>query len=106
MFSVLAEPNRLHIVELLYKKPRTVNEVAHDLRLNQPQTSKHLKVLTQAGIVKVHPLRNQRIYTLVPDPFKELDHWLGKYRVLWEARLDRLDILLKKEMKKRRTQSK
>lgn len=101
MFSVLAEPNRLHIVELLYIKPLTVNEVAFKLHLNQPQTSKHLKVLTQAGLVQVHPHKNQRIYALRADPLQELDHWLQKYRVLWETRLDRLDAVLKREMKKR-----
>jgi len=99
MFSVLAEPNRLDIVELLYKNPYTVNEIVEQLHLNQPQVSKHLKVLADAGIVDVHPSKNKRIYALKPQPFKELDQWLEKYRKHWEERLDRLDALLKKEVK-------
>lgn len=99
MFSALSEPNRLDIVELLYASPRTVNEIAGLLKLNQPQTSKHLKVLADAGIVAVHPVKNQRVYALKSQPFKELDQWLGKFRKMWEERFSRLDEILRKEVK-------
>ena len=97
MFSVLSEPNRIDIIELLYKSPRTVNEIAGVLHLNQPQTSKHLRVLADAGVVDVTPIENKRMYSLRPQPFKELDKWLEKYRKLWEGRFDRLDKLLKQK---------
>jgi DNA-binding transcriptional ArsR family regulator len=100
MFSALAEPNRLDIVDLLYKSPRTVNEIAGVLKLNQPQTSKHLKVLADAGVVEVNPVQNKRYYSLRSQPFKELDKWLEKYRRTWEDRFDRLEKLLAKEVKK------
>lgn len=100
MFAVLSEPNRVDIVELLYKHPRTVNEIAGLLKLNQPQTSKHLRVLADAGVVDVTPIENKRMYALRPQPFKELDKWLEKYRNMWETRFDRLDKLLAKEVKK------
>lgn len=102
MFSILSEQNRLDIVELLYKSPRTVNEIAGVLKLNQPQTSKHLKVLADAGVVDVTPIENKRLYSLRPQPFKELDKWLEKYRKNWEDRFDRLDKLLKADKKKHR----
>ena len=97
MFSVLSEPNRLNIVELLHKSPRTVNEIAGVLKLNQPQTSKHLRILADAGVVDVTPVANQRVYQLKSQPFKELDKWLEKYRTMWESRLDRLDKILQKK---------
>ncbi|MFC5464869.1 ArsR/SmtB family transcription factor [Lederbergia graminis] len=90
-FSALAEPNRLHIVELLLKEPLPVGEIADRLDLNQPQTSKHLRVLSEAGIVEVQPQANRRIYKLRPEPFQELDKWLDSYRRIWEARMDRLE---------------
>lgn len=102
MFTVLSEPNRLKIVELLYKNPFTVNEIVDRLRLNQPQVSKHLKVLADAGVVGVHPVKNKRVYSLEPKPFQELDKWLSKYRTMWEYRFERLDKLLEKEMKKKK----
>lgn len=90
-FRVLAEPNRLDIVELLLEEPLSVGEIADKLNLNQPQTSKHLRVLSEAGLVEVKPIANRRIYKLRPEPFQELDKWLDSYRRMWESRMDRLD---------------
>lgn len=94
-FSALAEPNRLAIVDLLLEQPLPVGEIAEKLKLNQPQTSKHLRVLSEAGLVEVQPVANRRIYRLKPEPFQELDKWLDSYRRLWEARMDRLDDYLR-----------
>jgi len=90
-FSALAEPNRLDIVDLLLEGPLPVGEIAKKLELNQPQTSKHLRVLCEAGLVDVQAIANRRIYSLRPEPLQELDKWLESYRQLWEARMDRLD---------------
>jgi DNA-binding transcriptional ArsR family regulator len=59
-FSALAEPNRLDIVDLLLNGPLPVGEIAGKLELNQPQTSKHLRVLCDAGLVEVQPVANRR----------------------------------------------
>ncbi|MCR8642867.1 metalloregulator ArsR/SmtB family transcription factor [Paenibacillus sp. N1-5-1-14] len=91
MMSALAEPNRLRIVELLRDRPYSVGEIAEALELRQPQTSKHLHVLCEAGIVQVKPVANQRIYSLCPEPFQAMDVWMSAYRRLWEERFDRLD---------------
>jgi DNA-binding transcriptional ArsR family regulator len=101
-FAALAEQNRFHIVELLREKPYPVGEIADRLHIRQPQASKHLKVLADAGIVYVRPLANQRIYALSPKKFQELDQWLEKYRTLWQERFDRLDTLLQNEKKKQK----
>lgn len=92
--SALAEQNRLHIVELLRGGPQSVGEIAVQLGLRQPQVSKHLRVLSDAGFVEVHPLAQQRIYQLRSQPFHELDEWLESYRHVWDARLDRLETYL------------
>lgn len=99
-FSALAEPNRLHIVELLRDEPRSVNEIVSTLKLNQPQVSKHLKVLADAGIVEVNPQANKRVYGLSPQKFQEIDKWVERYRKLWEEKFDRLDALIRVENKK------
>jgi DNA-binding transcriptional ArsR family regulator len=91
VLSALAEPNRRRIVELLRDGPRPVGEIAGQLRLRQPQVSKHLKVLSDAGLVAVRPAANQRIYQRQPKPFEELDSWLETFRQTWEGRLDTLD---------------
>lgn len=96
--SALAEPNRLRIVEMLREKPYPVGEIANRLTLRQPQVSKHLRVLTDAGIVRVNPHANQRIYQLQSKPFLEMDRWLETFQKIWEKRLDTLDAYLQ-EMK-------
>lgn len=81
LFSVLSEQNRLDIIELLKTGAKPVNEITDRLRLNQPQVSKHLKVLADAGIVVVHPIAQQRYYQLQPQPFRQLVSWLEKYKI-------------------------
>ncbi|GKU78899.1 transcriptional regulator [Paenibacillus sp. L3-i20] len=96
VMSALAEPNRMQIVELLRECSLTVGEIAERLQMRQPQTSKHLRVLSEAGIVEVEVDANRRIYKLRADPFRELDNWLASYRIMWEKRFDRLDDYLQK----------
>lgn len=90
-FNALSESNRLQIVELLRNGPLTVGEIAEKLALRQPQTSKHLRVLSDAGIVEVRAVANRRIYKLRHEPFEELDNWLLTFQRIWEERLDRLE---------------
>jgi DNA-binding transcriptional ArsR family regulator len=98
--SALAEPNRLRIVELLRDQPRPVGEIATRLRMRQPQVSKHLRVLAEAGIVDMRPAAQQRVYYLQAKPFKEMESWLDKFRPSWNERLDALENLLQDMQKK------
>jgi DNA-binding transcriptional ArsR family regulator len=97
--SALAEPNRLQIVELLRRKSRSVGEIVERLGLRQPQVSKHLRVLSDAGLVEVRAVAQQRIYSLRAEPFRELDVWLERYRRTVEDRFDRLDDLIREKEK-------
>ncbi|KRE54390.1 ArsR/SmtB family transcription factor [Paenibacillus sp. Soil522] len=95
-FSALAEPSRLRIVELLHGGPLTVGEIADRLGLRQPQASKHLRVLLEAGLVEVQAVANRRNYYLRSEPFQALDAWLETYRNIWDERLDNLENYLQK----------
>jgi DNA-binding transcriptional ArsR family regulator len=99
VLSALAEPNRMQIVELLRREPHTVGEIVQRLRLRQPQVSKHLRVLSAAGLVEVRPVAQRRIYSLRVEPFKDLDAWLERYRRTQEERFDRLDEILREKEK-------
>jgi len=87
-FRALAEPNRFHIVELLLDGPRPVGDMVDRLGLRQPQVSKHLRVLSEAGLV------DMRVDALRPAPLKELQEWVERYRRIWEGNYQRLDALL------------
>jgi DNA-binding transcriptional ArsR family regulator len=90
----LAEPNRFQIVELLRDGPRPVGDIVDRLGLRQPQISKHLRVLSVAGLVDVRVDAQRRIYALRPAPLQELDVWLERFRRLWEDNFQRLDAVL------------
>lgn len=93
-FRALAEPNRLQIVELLLNGPRPVGDMVEQLGLRQPQVSKHLRVLSEAGLVDVRVDAQRRIYALRPAPLQELEVWVERYRRIWEGNFQRLDALL------------
>ncbi|HEX4251957.1 MAG TPA: metalloregulator ArsR/SmtB family transcription factor [Pseudonocardia sp.] len=90
-FEVLAEPTRRRILDLLLVRPRLVGELTESLGLSQPGTSKHLRVLREAGLVQVRAEAQRRWYELRPEPLAELDAWLAPYRRLWEHHLDLLE---------------
>ncbi|MBM7772521.1 DNA-binding transcriptional ArsR family regulator [Actinokineospora baliensis] len=90
-FTVLAEPTRRRILDLLREQPRSVGELVAALGLTQPGTSKHLKVLREAGLVRVRRDAQRRWYELRPEPLAEIDTWLAPYRLLWSNSLDRLE---------------
>jgi DNA-binding transcriptional ArsR family regulator len=94
-FSALAEPSRLQIVEILRHRPLPVGQIAERLRMRQPQVSKHLRVLSDAGLVQVRPVAQQRIYGLRAEGLKEIDDWLEGYRRLWDERFEQLDDVLR-----------
>ncbi len=87
----LADPRRRAALELLLDRPRSVNELADQLELSQPSTSKHLRVLREAGLVTVRNDRQTRMYAIDPQPMAELHEWLARYRRLWDTSLDALE---------------
>jgi DNA-binding transcriptional ArsR family regulator len=89
-WSVLADPPRRAMHELLLERPRPVGELVDQLGLTQPGTSKHLRVLRDAGLVQVRTEAQRRVYALDPGPLAELDVWLAPYRRLWNEHLDAL----------------
>lgn len=93
-FDVLGEPTRRRILDLLRERPRLVGELTEQLGLTQPGTSKHLRVLREAGLVTVRRDAQRRWYELRPGPLAEVDEWLTPYRWLWEERLDSLELHL------------
>jgi DNA-binding transcriptional ArsR family regulator len=88
---VLAEPTRRRILDLLLERPRPVGELVEQLGLSQPGTSKHLRVLREAGLVQVRQDAQRRWYELRPEPLTEIDEWIQPYRRLWAERLDALE---------------
>jgi DNA-binding transcriptional ArsR family regulator len=91
VFEVLAEPTRRRILDLLRERPRPVGELTERLGQSQPGTSKHLRVLREAGLVRVRRDAQRRWYELEPAALADVDAWLQPYRELWTRSLDALE---------------
>jgi DNA-binding transcriptional ArsR family regulator len=91
LLTVLADPIRREIIELLAERERSAGEVGAVFTVSQPAVSRHLRVLREAGLVLVRGEGQRRIYRLDPAPLAALDDWLGRYRHFWSARLDALE---------------
>ncbi|HEX6651736.1 MAG TPA: metalloregulator ArsR/SmtB family transcription factor [Thermoleophilaceae bacterium] len=96
-FAAVSEPARRQILELLRERERPVGDLVEHLQLSQPGVSKHLRVLREAGLVRVRRDGKRRWYGLRAEPLAELDAWLAPYRELWAGRLDALEQHLDQE---------
>lgn len=96
-FEVLSDPTRLRIVEQLRGGERSVGTLVSTLAVCQPGISRHLRILHERGFVQVRAEGQRRLYSLRPQPFRDLDRWMEDYRDLIEGRLDRLERLLESE---------
>ena len=93
-FETLADPTRRRILAALRGGEQPVGEIVRHAGVHQSGVSRHLRILHDAGFVSVRPEGQRRLYALRPEPFQALEAWLGDYRRLWEARLDRFGAAL------------
>jgi DNA-binding transcriptional ArsR family regulator len=101
VFETLADPTRRRIVEALLDGEHPVGDVVEKARIHQSGVSRHLRILHESGFVSMRADGQRRLYALRPEPFRELEAWLARYRALWDARLDRFGAALEKNKKKR-----
>ncbi len=97
VFAALADPTRRRIVETLANGQLSANEVVSLFDISQPSVSRHLRILREANLVRVHQRGRERIYQLNPEPLGEMERWLGGFRHFWAGRLDALEEHLSKK---------
>jgi len=90
VLRALADPSRRTMLDTLAGGPATAGKLAALLPIARPGVSRHLRVLREAGLVVARREAQRRVYSLRPQPLSELDEWLGRYRALWNQRLDAL----------------
>jgi DNA-binding transcriptional ArsR family regulator len=100
--TALADPTRLHIVEMLAAHEMSAGDIARRFEMSGPAVSQHLKVLKQARLVSVRAEAQKRIYALNDEGFSELEQWLANIRRFWNPRLDALERELNAAAKKDR----
>ena len=90
VLQALSDESRRTVLDALSNGPATVSQLAELLPIARPGVSRHLRVLREVGLVEVRKEAQWRIYSLRPEPLEEIDEWLGRYRALWQQRLDAL----------------
>jgi DNA-binding transcriptional ArsR family regulator len=90
VLQALSDPSRRTVLDALAGGPATAGELAALLPIARPGVSRHLRVLREAGLVEVRQQAQRRVYSLRPEPLAEVSEWLGRYRAMWEQRLDAL----------------
>lgn len=90
LWSALSDPHRRAVLDVLRVRECAVGELVDAIGLSQPATSKHLRVLRDAGLVRTRKDAQRRVYTIDAGPMAELDAWLAPYRALWNDTLDAL----------------
>ena len=103
-FAAIADPTRRQVLDLLSRRERAAGELGAAFpSVSQPGMSRHLRVLREAGLVEGRQEAQRRVYSLRPEPLAEIDEWLGRYRALWEQRLDALHAEVARGKRERRS---
>ena len=95
VFNAIAEARRREILDALMTGEKAVGAIVDDLSMSQPQVSKHLRVLSEVGLVRCRAEGRRRLYRLEPAHLRPFRDWLAKYERAWNERLDRMDDYLK-----------
>jgi DNA-binding transcriptional ArsR family regulator len=95
VFNAIGEAHRREILDALIAGEKAVGAIVTDLSLAQPQVSKHLRVLSEVGLVRCRAEGRRRLYSLEPERLRPMHDWLAKYEQTWNERLDRMDDYLK-----------
>src|SRR3954467_11274524 len=91
VFNAVADTHRREILDVLIAGEKAVGAIVNDLSMSQPQVSKHLRVLSEVGLVRCRAEGRRRLYRLQPEHFRPLQHWVTKYEQAMNDRLDRMD---------------
>src|SRR5579872_6002309 len=95
VFSALADPTRLAIVERLFNEgERSAGEIAAPFAMSKPAISKHLRVLEEAGLIERRVDRQWRVCRVRPEAIRAVDAWVERYRAFWSGSFERLERIL------------
>src|SRR5882757_5634790 len=98
-FQVIADPSRRHMLMLLSKESRTINNLADNFDMSRPAVSKHIKILYGAGFISIQDIGRERHCILKQDGFNELQNWINYFDKFWNTKLKKLEDLLNKKTK-------
>lgn len=94
VFQAIADPTRRKIIGMIVQQPLNLNRVAEKFQISRPAVSKHIKILTECGLVIIKQEGRERYCHAKPERLQEVNNWLEQYRRFWEQKLDALESYL------------
>ena len=94
VFQAIADPTRREIINLIAQKPLNLNSVAERFDVSRPAISKHIKILTECGLVTIKVQGRERLCEASLSKLNEVSKWIEPYRQFWENKLDALETYL------------
>ena len=94
IFQAIADPTRRAIITLIAVQAMTPNAIADNFNTTRQSVSKHLRILTECRLVKQQQQGREIYYSLEIEKMKEIDHWITKFRKIWETKFNQLDHVL------------
>ena len=94
VFQAIADPTRREIIHLIARQVLTLNAVAESFHTSRQAISRHIKILTECGIVEMKQQGRERYCVIQPDSLDEVHDWLEGFRNQWESRFTQLDTVL------------
>jgi DNA-binding transcriptional ArsR family regulator len=95
VFQAIADPTRREILHLISRQPLNVNKVSEKFDVSRTAIYKHIKILTECGLVTIKPEGRERFCEARLEKLHEVSDWVDQYRKIWTAKLDRLEDYLK-----------
>jgi len=106
VFQAIADPTRREILGLLTTKSLNLNSVAENFDISRPAVSKHIKILTECGLITIKKEGRDHYCEAKLDKLHEVSDWIEQYRKFWEQKLDSLELYLNKLQAKNKKKSK
>jgi DNA-binding transcriptional ArsR family regulator len=97
VFQAIADPTRREIINMISRQSLNLNAVAESFNISRPAISKHIKILTECGLIVIRQQGRERYCEAKLQKLNEVSEWIEQYRVFWTSKLDALEIFLNKE---------
>ena len=97
VFQAIADPTRRRIINMIAQQPLNLNSVSEKFEISRPAVSKHIKILTECGLIEIRQQGRERYCEAKLQKLNEVSEWIEQYRVFWTKKLDALEKFLVKD---------
>ncbi len=98
VFQAIADPTRRAIINMIANQPMNLNTVAEQFNVSRPAISKHIKILTQCGLITINQQGRERYCEAKLQKLNEVSEWVEQYRIFWNKKLDALENFLEQDI--------